>query len=105
MTRFLSFCRRFARWAVPDSNQRPPACKAGALPAELTARRDWMVSADAHGLDEERDVGRPDPRGDRRAAPPPGPGLVCNVATIGLLVIARPRPTFGEASSCSGRTS
>src|SRR5947208_8761593 len=25
-------------WAVPDSNQRPPACKAGALPAELTAR-------------------------------------------------------------------
>jgi hypothetical protein len=27
-----------ARWAVPVSNQRPPACKAGALPAELTAR-------------------------------------------------------------------
>src|SRR5207249_10767577 len=26
------------RWAVPGSNQRPPACKAGALPAELTAR-------------------------------------------------------------------
>src|SRR3954447_17914334 len=25
-------------WAVPVSNQRPPACKAGALPAELTAR-------------------------------------------------------------------
>ena len=25
-------------WAVLDSNQRPPACKAGALPAELTAR-------------------------------------------------------------------
>ena len=25
-------------WAVPGSNQRPPACKAGALPAELTAR-------------------------------------------------------------------
>jgi hypothetical protein len=24
-------------WAVPDSNRRPPACKAGALPAELTA--------------------------------------------------------------------
>jgi hypothetical protein len=26
------------RWAVPGSNQRPPACKAGALPTELTAR-------------------------------------------------------------------
>ena len=25
-------------WAVPGSNQRPPACKAGALPTELTAR-------------------------------------------------------------------
>jgi hypothetical protein len=25
-------------WAVPGSNRRPPACKAGALPAELTAR-------------------------------------------------------------------
>ena len=27
------------RWAVQGSNLRPPACKAGALPAELTARR------------------------------------------------------------------
>ena len=27
-----------AEWAVQDSNLRPPACKAGALPAELTAR-------------------------------------------------------------------
>jgi hypothetical protein len=26
------------RWAVTVSNRRPPACKAGALPAELTAR-------------------------------------------------------------------
>ena len=30
--------RRDPEWAVPGSNQRPPACKAGALPAELTAR-------------------------------------------------------------------
>src|SRR5512134_3850041 len=29
--------RPAARWAVLGSNQRPPACKAGALPAELTA--------------------------------------------------------------------
>jgi hypothetical protein len=31
--------RRFQRvleWSVPGSNRRPPACKAGALPAELT---------------------------------------------------------------------
>ena len=27
----------FLEWAVPVSNQRPPACKAGALPTELTA--------------------------------------------------------------------
>jgi integrase len=26
------------RWSVPGSNRRPPACKAGALPAELTPR-------------------------------------------------------------------
>ena len=26
------------QWAVQDSNLRPPACRAGALPAELTAR-------------------------------------------------------------------
>jgi hypothetical protein len=25
-------------WSVPGSNRRPPACKAGALPAELTPR-------------------------------------------------------------------
>ena len=33
--------RRFARcplWSVPGSNRRPPACKAGALPTELTPR-------------------------------------------------------------------
>ena len=29
--------RELRRWAVPGSNQRPPACKAGALPTELTA--------------------------------------------------------------------
>ena len=28
----------FLRWAVLGSNQRPPACRAGALPTELTAR-------------------------------------------------------------------
>jgi hypothetical protein len=30
-------CGGFFLWAVPGSNQRPPACKAGALPTELTA--------------------------------------------------------------------
>ena len=29
--------RPFLAWAVTGSNRRPPACKAGALPAELTA--------------------------------------------------------------------
>ena len=31
------------RWAVTGSNRRPPACKAGALPAELTARTWYTV--------------------------------------------------------------
>ena len=30
--------RRRRRWAVTGSNRRPPGCKPGALPAELTAR-------------------------------------------------------------------
>ena len=29
---------RFGVWTRPGSNRRPPACKAGALPAELRAR-------------------------------------------------------------------
>jgi hypothetical protein len=33
-----SALNRFCEWAVTGSNRRPPACKAGALPAELTAR-------------------------------------------------------------------
>ena len=32
------------RWAVAGSNRRPPACKAGALPAELTARVLWFIA-------------------------------------------------------------
>ena len=28
-------------WSVSGSNRRPPACKAGALPAELTPRSRW----------------------------------------------------------------
>jgi hypothetical protein len=32
-----AWLRASSRWAVPGSNQRPPACKAGALPTELTA--------------------------------------------------------------------
>ena len=35
-------------WSVSGSNRRPPACKAGALPAELTprSRRMWWVEED-----------------------------------------------------------
>src|SRR5919197_5605568 len=40
-------------WAVPGSNQRPPACKAGALPTELTARR----PQDKRGSDAQREAG------------------------------------------------
>src|SRR5262245_49388659 len=34
-------------WAVTDSNRRHPACKAGALPAELTALRKPIAPDDA----------------------------------------------------------
>ena len=40
----------FSRWAVTGSNRRPPACKAGALPAELTARALQSTSAAERGL-------------------------------------------------------
>src|SRR5215211_4791046 len=33
-----STSRASCAWAVLGSNQRPPACRAGALPTELTAR-------------------------------------------------------------------
>ena len=34
------------RWAVPGSNQRPPGCKPGALPTELTALLEAYSAAD-----------------------------------------------------------
>ena len=37
-TRNPAWTAGFRWWAVLGSNQRPPACKAGALPAELTAQ-------------------------------------------------------------------
>ena len=42
-------------WAVLDSNQWPPACKAGALPTELTAR-----------CSQGNDLGRHPPRVEGR---------------------------------------
>ncbi len=31
--------RQYKWWALQDSNLRPPPCKGGALPAELSARK------------------------------------------------------------------
>ncbi len=39
------------QWAVPGSNQRPPACKAGALPTELTAQCPQRDSNPRYGLE------------------------------------------------------
>jgi hypothetical protein len=36
-------CRRGRAWSRPDLNRRPPACKAGALPAELRPHRPKIV--------------------------------------------------------------
>ena len=38
-------CRMFLPWSQPGSNRRPPACKAGALPAEL-----WPRAKDRNGV-------------------------------------------------------
>ncbi len=34
---------RISWWTWPGSNRRPPACKAGALPAELHAPNNYMT--------------------------------------------------------------
>jgi hypothetical protein len=47
--KFEAACRTIARegwWAVTDSNRRHPACKAGALPTELTAHQTRPISRD-----------------------------------------------------------
>jgi Phage integrase family len=43
--------RASGEWAVPGSNQRPPACKAGALPTELTAQCPQRDSNPRYGLE------------------------------------------------------
>ena len=53
------------RWAVTGSNRRPPACKAGALPAELTAR-DRLIIAWTSQMRAASATARP--RRPRRAA-------------------------------------
>ena len=36
---------KFAQWRLRDSNSRPPACKAGALPTELSPHKVWQPPA------------------------------------------------------------
>src|SRR5207248_3742930 len=86
--RRLTCAASTAIWAVTGSNRRHPACKAGALPAELTARegqryRDLRRSA--RGLPEcRRPEGRagaaphrlPRAAGDERAPEPWGAVLL-----------------------------
>src|SRR6266545_2127414 len=51
----LAHCQ--VQWAVTGSNRRPPACKAGALPAELTARRGQSTAAhQASGISAQTHV-------------------------------------------------
>ena len=45
-----ALCGGCSRWAVPGSNQRPPGCKPGALPTELTARVPRLPHATAADL-------------------------------------------------------
>jgi hypothetical protein len=52
------------QWAVPDSNRRPPACKAGALPAELTAQKPMLERFSARGRQQKgRQLWAPVPKG------------------------------------------
>ena len=53
LSKKISFCRRTSRrWTLPGLNRRPPACKAGALPAELRALnfKELVVTRDAAGF-------------------------------------------------------
>ena len=49
---FLRFSQSLLWWRVPGSNRWPPACKAGALPAELTPHWDscmkWWAKMDSN---------------------------------------------------------
>ena len=57
-----------SEWAVTGSNRRPPACKAGALPAELTARAPSVYGSQVRARD-------PDARAGASVAQlPPWPG-------------------------------
>src|SRR5215207_8269279 len=47
------YAERAVSWSQPDSNRRPPACKAGALPPELWPRLALDGTGDANG-DERR---------------------------------------------------
>src|SRR5579884_24986 len=42
-----TFVKSIRWWSVRGSNPRPPACKAGALPAELTPRNLFLVGGAA----------------------------------------------------------
>ena len=41
--RETAYCLQIGRWAMLGSNQRPPPCRDGALPAELIAREELNV--------------------------------------------------------------
>src|SRR5262249_5460981 len=47
-------CWAFIQWSQPESNRRPPACKAGALPTELWPRRASSLTASPRGLGEQQ---------------------------------------------------
>ena len=40
---FLIFSLEVSEWRLRDSNSRPPACKAGALPAELNPQGFYII--------------------------------------------------------------
>src|SRR6476619_7143034 len=104
----------YCRWAVPGSNQRPPACKAGALPTELTAlwrqsrpsERDGLTPA-ATGIERPGLVARNKTEAgwDRRGAevqPRAGTDRLEEVAARGLALFGR-NHDVGRALAIPGR--
>jgi hypothetical protein len=59
-------------WAVRGSNTRPPACKAGALPAELTARTAQRYERKLNAVGGRIQIGKG--RRRQREAPASSPG-------------------------------
>jgi hypothetical protein len=89
-------CRHFLKWSQPGSNRRPPACKAGALPAELWPLRSFNIRP-------TQPVAPAEDTCPTRSSCAPGPGLP-QVPTLAVSVPGHPTPV-SPAQAAGSRNS